>query len=71
MNKPADLKLAAVPAWINGRPVVPQGRMGDVYNPATGRVTKQVPYCDAATLRSSPIMLYLYPQWISICMRYT
>jgi len=27
--------------------------MGDVYNPATGQVTKRVPYCDAArsTLR--------------------
>jgi len=50
MNKPADLKLAAVPAWINGKAVVPAGRMGDVYNPATGQVTKQVPYCDAATI---------------------
>ncbi|MCC6212851.1 MAG: CoA-acylating methylmalonate-semialdehyde dehydrogenase [Burkholderiales bacterium] len=48
MNKPADLKLATVPAWINGKPVVPQGRMGDVYNPATGRVARQVPYFDAA-----------------------
>ena len=48
MNKPADLKLATVPAWINGKPVVPQGRMGDVYNPAIGKVTKQVPYFDAA-----------------------
>jgi len=48
MNKPADLKLATVPAWINGKPVVPQGRMGDVYNPATGRVAKHVPYLDAA-----------------------
>jgi len=48
MNKPADLKLTTVPAWINGKPVVPQGRMGDVYNPATGKVTKHVPYFDAA-----------------------
>jgi len=50
MNKPADLKLDTVPAWINGRPVVPQGRMGDVYNPATGKVTRHVPYCDAAAI---------------------
>jgi len=50
MNKPADLKLATVPAWINGKAVVPAGRMGDVYNPATGQVTKQVPYCDAAAI---------------------
>ena len=45
MNKPADLNLATVPVWINGKPVVPQGRMGEVYNPATGQVTKRVPYC--------------------------
>ena len=50
MNKPSDLKLATVPAWINGKPVVPDGRMGEVYNPATGQVTKRVPYCDAATV---------------------
>jgi malonate-semialdehyde dehydrogenase (acetylating) / methylmalonate-semialdehyde dehydrogenase len=50
MNKPADLKLATVPAWINGKPVVPAGRMGEVYNPATGQVTKRVPYCDAAAI---------------------
>ncbi|MEW5864600.1 MAG: CoA-acylating methylmalonate-semialdehyde dehydrogenase [Pseudomonadota bacterium] len=50
MNKPAELKLATVPAWIGGRAVVPAGRMGDVYNPATGEVTKRVPYCDAATV---------------------
>ena len=50
MNKPADLKLDTVPAWIGGKPVVPSGRMGEVYNPATGRVTKRVPYCDAAAI---------------------
>jgi len=50
MNQSADLKLATVPAWINGRAVVPPGRMGNVFNPATGQVTKQVPYCDAAAV---------------------
>jgi malonate-semialdehyde dehydrogenase (acetylating)/methylmalonate-semialdehyde dehydrogenase len=50
MNKPADLKLATVPCWIGGKPVVPAGRMGEVYNPATGQVTKRVPYCDAAAI---------------------
>ena len=50
MNKPADLKLATVPMWINGKAVVPAGRMGEVFNPATGRATKQVPYADAATI---------------------
>ena len=50
MNKPSDLKLATVPVWINGKAVVPQGRMGEVYNPATGQVTKRVPYCDAEVI---------------------
>ena len=54
MNKPAELKLATVPCWIGGKPVVPAGphhsRFGEVYNPATGQVTKRVPYCDAGTI---------------------
>jgi malonate-semialdehyde dehydrogenase (acetylating)/methylmalonate-semialdehyde dehydrogenase len=50
MNKPAELKLETVPCWIGGKPVVPAGRMGEVYNPATGQVTKRVPYCDAAAI---------------------
>ena len=50
MNKPAELKLASVPVWIGGKPVNPQGRMGEVYNPATGQVTKRVPYCDAQVI---------------------
>src|SRR3989440_9189272 len=50
MNKPAELKLETVPVWIDGRPLAPAGRMGDVFNPATGRVTKQVQYCDAKTV---------------------
>ena len=50
MNKPADLKLDTVPCWIGGKPVVPAGRMGEVYNPATGQVTKRAPYCDAAAI---------------------
>ncbi|HEX6298288.1 MAG TPA: aldehyde dehydrogenase family protein, partial [Burkholderiales bacterium] len=45
MNKPAELKLETVPAWINGRPLAPAGRTGEVYNPATGQVTKRVPFC--------------------------
>jgi malonate-semialdehyde dehydrogenase (acetylating) / methylmalonate-semialdehyde dehydrogenase len=47
MNKPADLKLDTVPVWINGKPLAPAGRTGEVYNPATGQVTKRVPFCDA------------------------
>jgi malonate-semialdehyde dehydrogenase (acetylating)/methylmalonate-semialdehyde dehydrogenase len=47
MNKPSELKLATVPVWIHGKAVVPQGRMGEVYNPATGQVTRRVPFCSA------------------------
>jgi malonate-semialdehyde dehydrogenase (acetylating)/methylmalonate-semialdehyde dehydrogenase len=50
MNKPSELKLETVPCWIGGKAVVPVGRMGEVYNPATGQVTRRVPYCDAAAI---------------------
>jgi malonate-semialdehyde dehydrogenase (acetylating)/methylmalonate-semialdehyde dehydrogenase len=46
MNKPAELKLDTVPVWINGRALAPAGRSGEVFNPATGQVTKRVPFCD-------------------------
>ena len=46
MNKPAELKLDTVPAWINGKPVAPAGRAGEVYNPATGQVARRVPFCN-------------------------
>jgi len=50
MNKPAELKLDSVPAWIDGKAVSPSGRSGEVYNPATGLVTKRVPFCDASVI---------------------
>ncbi len=53
MNKPADLKLETVPLWINGKALAPSGhssRRGDVYNPATGQVTKQVVFADPGTV---------------------
>jgi malonate-semialdehyde dehydrogenase (acetylating)/methylmalonate-semialdehyde dehydrogenase len=46
MNKPAELKLSHVPVWIDGKAADPSGRFGEVYNPATGQVTKRVPLCD-------------------------
>src|SRR5260221_545516 len=42
--------MIVVPNWINGKPSVPDGLLGEVYNPATGRVTKRVPYSDAAVI---------------------
>jgi malonate-semialdehyde dehydrogenase (acetylating)/methylmalonate-semialdehyde dehydrogenase len=53
MNKPSDLKLATVPVWINGKALIPQGRMGEVYNPATGQVTKRVPFCNDEVIDSA------------------
>src|SRR4051812_49891920 len=50
MNKPAALKLDTVSFWINGKPQTSAARHGDVFNPATGHVTKRVPFADAATI---------------------
>jgi malonate-semialdehyde dehydrogenase (acetylating)/methylmalonate-semialdehyde dehydrogenase len=50
MNKPAELKLDTVPFWIQGKPVSSAGRHGEVFNPATGQVTKRVAFADAATV---------------------
>ena len=68
MNKPAELdtkmQLFAVPAWINGKAVVPQGRMGEVFNPATGLVTKRVPYCDASIIDAAvKAAVAALPEW--------
>ena len=64
MNKPAELKLDNVPAWINGKAVVPQGRMGEVYNPATGQVTKRVPYCNAEVVdKAVQAAAAALPEW--------
>ncbi|MGH8739080.1 MAG: CoA-acylating methylmalonate-semialdehyde dehydrogenase, partial [Burkholderiales bacterium] len=50
MNKPADIKHHTVPLWIDGKPVVPAGRTGDVYNPASGQVVRKVPFADAKAI---------------------
>jgi malonate-semialdehyde dehydrogenase (acetylating)/methylmalonate-semialdehyde dehydrogenase len=46
VNKPAELKLETVPAWIGGKPNASSSRFGDVYNPATGQVTRRVVFAD-------------------------
>ena len=64
MNKPAELKLDTVPVWINGKAVVPQGRMGEVYNPATGQVTRRVPLCGEAEIDAAvKAAAAAYPEW--------
>jgi malonate-semialdehyde dehydrogenase (acetylating)/methylmalonate-semialdehyde dehydrogenase len=51
MNKPVELALETIPAWIGGRTVAPPAmRLGDVTNPATGQVIRRVPFCDAPTV---------------------
>ena len=52
MNKPVDLQtLQTIPLWIDGRQQrATATREGDVTNPATGRVTKRVPLCNAADI---------------------
>src|SRR5712671_6101060 len=64
MNKPAELKLDSVPAWIDGKPVSPSGRSGEVYNPATGQVTKRVPLCDASVIDAAvKAAAAAFPAW--------
>jgi malonate-semialdehyde dehydrogenase (acetylating)/methylmalonate-semialdehyde dehydrogenase len=64
MNKPSELKLETVAMWIGGKRVVPSGRMGDVFNPAQGRVAKRVPYADAATVDAAvKAAAAAYPDW--------
>jgi malonate-semialdehyde dehydrogenase (acetylating)/methylmalonate-semialdehyde dehydrogenase len=64
MNKPAELKLEVVPAWINGKAETPSGRLGEVFNPATGQVTKRVPLCDRDTIdRAVKAAAAAYPAW--------
>ncbi len=53
MNKPADLRLDTVPVWINGKPVSSAQRYGDVFNPATGQVSRRVVFSDATIINSA------------------
>src|SRR5690348_4060790 len=46
MNKPADLQLDTVPFWIAGRKVASADRYGEVFDPATGQVSRRVAFAD-------------------------
>jgi malonate-semialdehyde dehydrogenase (acetylating)/methylmalonate-semialdehyde dehydrogenase len=64
MNKPADLKLDTVPAWINGKAVSSASRYGDVFNPATGQVTKRVVFADQAMIEAAvKSAAAAFPEW--------
>jgi len=64
MNKPAELKLETVPFWINGKAVAPAGRAGEVFNPATGQVTKKVCFADDKTIDAVvKAAAAAFPEW--------
>jgi malonate-semialdehyde dehydrogenase (acetylating) / methylmalonate-semialdehyde dehydrogenase len=64
MNKPAEIRHHTVPLWIGGKPVAPAGRMGDVFNPATGQVAKKVAFADAKTVDAAvKAAAAAYPAW--------
>ena len=64
MNKPAELKLEAVPAWIGGKAVASAARHGEVFNPATGQVTKKVVFADAGMIDAAvKAATAAYPEW--------
>ncbi len=64
MNKPAELKLDTVPVWINGKALAPSGRFGEVYNPATGQVTKKVVFSDASLVEAAvKAAAAAFPEW--------
>jgi malonate-semialdehyde dehydrogenase (acetylating) / methylmalonate-semialdehyde dehydrogenase len=64
MNKPAELKLETVPAWIGGKAVASAARHGEVFNPATGQVTKKVVFADAGMIDAAvKAAAAAYPEW--------
>ena len=52
MNKPADINtVATIPLWIAGKAQPAHStRTAGVTNPATGKITRQVPLCDAGDI---------------------
>jgi malonate-semialdehyde dehydrogenase (acetylating)/methylmalonate-semialdehyde dehydrogenase len=64
MNKPAELKLDTVPAWIGGKPVASAARYGEVFNPASGQVTKRVVFADKSMIDSAVTAASAaFPEW--------
>ncbi|MGH8691220.1 MAG: CoA-acylating methylmalonate-semialdehyde dehydrogenase [Burkholderiales bacterium] len=64
MNKPAELKLDTVPAWIGGKRISSASRFGDVYNPATGQVTRKVVFADKAMIDAAvAAAVAAFPAW--------
>ena len=55
MNKPTEMKaIDTIALWVNGRKQpATSSRSGNVTNPATGEVVRQVPFCNEADIASA------------------
>jgi malonate-semialdehyde dehydrogenase (acetylating)/methylmalonate-semialdehyde dehydrogenase len=64
MNKPAELKLDVVPVWIDGKAVSSASRFGEVFNPATGQVTRKVVFSDSGIIDTAvKAATAAFPAW--------
>src|SRR5688572_15537874 len=66
MNKPTELKsVESVGLWINGRKESASStRSGQVTNPATGAVIRQVPFCNDADIdKAAKAAKAAFPAW--------
>jgi malonate-semialdehyde dehydrogenase (acetylating) / methylmalonate-semialdehyde dehydrogenase len=64
MNKPVELQLETVPAWIGGKAHSAANRHGDVYNPATGQVARRVAFADAKQIDAAvAAATAAFPAW--------
>ncbi len=66
MNKPVESPDAAImPLWIGGKKqAASSGRHGPVTNPATGKVSRRVPFCNAADVDAAvKAATAAYPGW--------
>ena len=55
MNKPTDMKaIERVALWVNGhKQPAASSRSGNVTNPATGEIVRQVPFCNEADIAAA------------------
>ena len=66
MNKPVDMQtVPAVPLWIDGKhQPASSARAGEITNPATGYVTRRVPFCNAADIDAAVQAAHrAFPAW--------
>ena len=53
-----------MPVWIGGKRVSSSDRFGDIYNPATGQVTKKVVFADSKLVDSAvSAAAAAFPEW--------